>query len=116
MARQFTRLVDIQYVASSASAVYTNASSTTTYIKSLVLYNGNTSAETVRLYNVPDSGGSAGTAADDNQFAEVSLASKETLMFDLPYPITLIDENDTIQASTTTGSKVTIQILGDKDA
>jgi hypothetical protein len=116
MARQFTRLADIQYVADSAGALYTNAASTTTYIKSFVLYNGNTSTETVKLYNVPDSGGSAGTAADANQFAEIALASKETLMFDLPYPITLIDTNDTIQASTNTASKVTVQILGDKDA
>lgn len=115
MARQFTRLVDIQYIASSAGAIYTNASSTKTYIKSLVLFNGNSSTETVKLYNVPDSGGSVGTAGVGNQFAEISLAALETLMFDMPYPITLIDENDTLQASTTTSSKVTVQILGDKD-
>lgn len=116
MARQFTRLTDIQYVASSAGAIYTNAASTTSYIKSLVLFNGHTSTETVKLYNVPDSAGSVGTAGAGNQFAEISLASLETLMFDLPYPITLIDENDTIQAATTTSSKVTVQVLGDKDA
>ena len=115
MARQYTRLADIQYIASSAGAIYTNAASTKTYIKSFVLFNGNTTAETVKLYNVPNSGASAGTAAVSNQFAEISLASTETLMFDLPYPITLIDENDTIQASTTTASKVTVQLLGDKD-
>ena len=115
MARQYTRLADIQYIASSAGAIYTNAASTKTYIKSFVLFNGNTTAETVRLYNVPNSGASAGTAGVSNQFAEISLASTETLMFDLPYPITLIDENDTIQASTTTASKVTVQLLGDKD-
>lgn len=116
MARQFTRLADIQYISNSAASVYTNAASTTTFIKSFVLFNGNTSAETVKLYNVPDSAGSVGTAGDSNQFAEISLAAKETLMFDLPYPITIINENDTIQAVTTTASKVTIQILGDKDA
>ena len=116
MARQFTRLADIQYVASSAGAIYTNPVSTKTYIKSLLLFNGNTTAETVKLYNVPNSGASAGTAGVSNQFAEIVLAAAETLMFDLPYPITIIDENDTIQASTTTASKVTVQLLGDKDA
>lgn len=116
MARQYTRLADIAYVASSAGAVYTNPAATISYIKSVVLFNNNSTAETVKLYNVPDSGGSVGTASAANQFAEISLATKETLMFDLPYPITLIDTNDTIQASTTTGSQVTIQILGDKDA
>jgi len=116
MARQYTRLVDIQYVASTAGAIYTNPASTKSYIKSFILFNGNTSSETVKLYNVPDSTGSAGTAGVDNQFAEIVLAAGETLMFDLPYPITIIDTNDTIQASTTTSSKVTVQILGDKDA
>lgn len=115
MARQFTRLTDIQYVASSAGAIYTNAASTKSYIKSFILFNGNSSTETVKLYNVPDSTGSVGTAGVGNQFAEISLAALETLMFDLPYPVTLIDENDTIQATTTTASKVTVQVLGDKD-
>lgn len=116
MARQFTRLADIQYVGSTAAAIYTNPASTKTYIKSLLLFNGNTTAETVKLYNVPNNGASAGTAGVGNQFAEFVLAAGETLMFDLPYPITIIDENDTMQASTTTASKVTVQLLGDKDA
>lgn len=116
MARQYTRLADIQYVASTAGTIYTNAASTKTYIKSFVLYNGNTTSEVVKLYNVPDSAGSVGTAGLGNQFLELTLATTETLMLDLPYPITLIDANDTIQAATTTASKVTVQILGDKDA
>lgn len=116
MARQFTRLTDIQYVASAAGAIYTNASATKTYIKSFILFNGNTSSEVVKLYNVPDSSGSVGTAGAGNQFSEITLVAGETFMLDLPYPITLIDTNDTIQAVTTTASKVTVQILGDLDA
>lgn len=115
MARQFTRLADIQYVGSTAASIYTNPASTKSYIKSIILFNANTSSETVKLYNVPNSGASVGTAAESNQFAEFTIATKETFMFDLPYPITLIDENDTIQASTTTASKVTVQLNGDKD-
>lgn len=116
MARQYTRLTNIQYVANSAGAIYTNPASTKTYIKSFLLFNNNSTSETVKLYNVPDSGGSVGTASAANQFFEVALASKETLMLDLPYPITIIDTNDTIQASTTSASQVTVQILGDLDA
>jgi hypothetical protein len=115
MARQFTRLTDIQYISNTAGAVYTNPNGRKTYVKSFVIYNNNTSSEIVKLYNVPDSTGSVGTAAAANQFAEVQIVSKETFMLDLPYPITIIDENDTIQASTTTGSQVTIQVLGDFD-
>jgi hypothetical protein len=116
MARQFTRLVDIQYVASTTGAIYTNSASTITYIKSFVLFNGGATSQVVKLYNVPDSTGSVGTASAANQFAEVQIVSKETFMLDLPYPITITDENDTIQAVTDTGSQVTIQVLGDKDA
>lgn len=114
--RQFTRLVDIQYISNVAASLYANPVGTKTYIKSLVLFNGNTSTETIKIYNVPNSGLVAGTAGLSNQFAEITLNSLETLMFDLPYPITLIDEFDTLQASTTTASKVTVQILGDIDA
>ncbi len=116
MARQFTRLADIQYVASSAGSIYANPASTKTYIKSFILFNGNTSAETVKLYNVPDSTCSLGTAGASNQFAEIALGATETLMFDMPYPITLLNENDSIQAVTTTASKVTVQLLGDIDS
>ena len=116
MARQYTRLADIQYIASSAGSIYANPASTKTYIKSLILFNGNTSAETVKLYNVPDSTGSVGTAGVSNQFAEVILGATETLMFDMPYPVTLVDTNDSIQAVTTTASKVTVQLLGDIDS
>jgi hypothetical protein len=116
MARQNTRLVDIQYVASTAGAIYTNPASTKSYIKSFILYNSGATSELVKLYNVPDSAGSVGTAGVGNQFAEVNILSKETFMLDLPYPITIIDTNDTIQAETTTGSQVTVQLLGDIDS
>jgi hypothetical protein len=116
MARQFTRLVDIQYIPSSTGSVYSNPTATRTYIKSFVLFNNNASSEVVKLHNVPDSGGSVGTASAANQFFEITLVSKETFMLDLPYPVTLVDLNDTIQAQTTTGSMVTIQLLGDLDS
>ncbi len=116
MAREFTRLTDIQYVGISAAAVYTNPASTKTYIKSFILFNNGVSSQLVKLYNVPDSTGSVGSAGISNQFAEVQIVSKETFMLDLPYPITIIDQNDTIQAVTDTASQVTIQVLGDKDA
>jgi len=76
----------------------------------------NTVTETVALYNVPDSAGSVGNAANGNKFASISLLSNETLFLDLAYPIVLTDTNDSIQATTTTASKVTVQVLGDKDA
>jgi len=116
MAMQRGKLADIQYVASSTGSIYKNPTSTKTYVRGLVLFNGNTTAENVKLYNVPDSAGSVGTAGAGNQFAELTLYPKETVILDFDYPLVLTDTNDTMQASTTTASKVTVQIVGDKDA
>lgn len=110
-----TRLADIAFVAASAGAIYANPTAAKTYIRSITLFNGNTTTETVKLYNVPDSAASLGAAAAGNQFAELTLAAKETLIVDWAYPIVLKDANDSIQAATTTASKVTAMLHGDTD-
>jgi hypothetical protein len=110
------KLADIQYVASSAGSIYANPASTKTFVSGLTLFNSNTTAETVKLYNVPDSTGSLGTAALANQFLEISLAALETFVLEFPSDgIVLTDTNDSIQAVTTTASKVTVMIHGTKD-
>lgn len=116
MALQYGKLADIQYVASSAGSLYANPASTKTYIKSIVLFNGNTTTETVKLYNVPDATAALGTAGVSNIFLQKDLAANETFIIDLEYPIVLTDQNDSLQAVTTTASKVTVQIMGNKDA
>lgn len=116
MALQYTKLADIQYIPSSAGSLYANPASTKSYIRGIVLFNGNTTTEVVKLHNVPDSAAALGTAGVSNQFTEYSLLTKETLILDFKYPLVLTDQNDSLQGATTTASKVTIQILGDKDA
>jgi hypothetical protein len=107
----WTNIAGIANIASTAGAIRTN--STTTEIKAFIIHNTNTTAETVKLYNVPNSGGSVGTASDTtNIFFEREIATKETFIFDLPYSLTLSAVNDTIQAVTDTANKVTVQILG----
>lgn len=115
MALQRGKLADIQYVSNSAASLYANPSSTKTYIRGIILFNGNTTVETVVLYNVPDAAAALGTAGVSNKFMSVSLVGDETLMIAFPYPIVLTDTNDSIQGSTTTASKVTCQLLGDKE-
>ena len=113
MAFAYSQLTPITTIASSVGAVYTNPSSKTSYIRSIVIHNTNTTAETVALHNVPDNSGSVGTAAATNQFYKTSVAADTTIIIEFPVPgISLSDVNDTIQASTTTASKVTIQISG----
>lgn len=110
------KLADIQYVPATAGSVYANPGSTKSFVKGVVLFNGNTTAETVKLYNVPDSGGSLGTASAANQFLELSLAPLETFVFEAPGDgLPLSDTNDSIQAVTNTASKVTIQLSGLKE-
>jgi len=117
MALNRARLADIQYIASSAGALITNAASTKTWIRGIVIYNGNTTAEAVKLYNVPDSASSVGTAGVSNLFFSQSIAADATVYIEIPGPgLVLEDTNDTIQGVTTTGSKVTVMFTGDDEA
>ena len=117
MALTHMRLTEITTIAATAGAVYTNPASTTAYVTLIVLHNTNTTAEDVELWNVPDSTGSVGTAADTNKFWADSLAANETVFVEVPkIGLVLEDTNDTIQAMTDTASKVTIQIFGSQEA
>lgn len=111
------RLADIQTLSDTAGSLYANPASTKTFIKGVTLFNSNTSSETVKLYCVPDSTGSVGTAAATNQILERSLAAKETLIVDFPNDgVALQDTNDSLQGSSTSASVVTIVLHGAKDA
>jgi hypothetical protein len=110
------RLAEIQTIPSTVGSLYANPSATKSFIKGLTLFNSNTTAETVKLYRVPDSTGSLGTAAVTNQFLEISIAPLETFVLEFPGDGTVLeDTNDSIQGVTTTASKVTVQIHGVKD-
>ncbi len=118
MAFAYSRLTEITTIGTSAAAVLTNASGNTTYVRLIVIHNGNTSAEAVKLYNVPDSSGSVGTAAAANLFHQGDgtggdLSAGATIQLEYAAPgLILTDANDTIQAVTDTADKVTIQIFG----
>lgn len=110
------KLIDIQFVSATTGVLYANPATTKSFIGGITLFNGNTTAESVKLYNVPDSSGSVGTAAPVNQFLDVSLEPLETFVFEFPADgAVLSDLNDTIQGVTNTGSKVTIQFHGALD-
>jgi hypothetical protein len=113
MQRLYTRIAEPQWIPLNAGVVYTNPGSTSSYIKSIVVFNSSSSTANIKLYNVPDDAGSIGTATLGNQFLDVDLVGRETFMFDLPYPITLIDANDTLQAVCSSANTAVIQILGD---
>lgn len=110
---QLAKLGDIQYVPSSVGSVYSNPASTKTFVRSILLYNGDTVVQNISLHNVADSAGSVGTAGAGNRFFKQNLAADETLEIPFGYALVLTDTNDSIQAVTTTASKVTIMLMGD---
>lgn len=115
MTLQKAKLTEVLQVSSSAGSVYANPSSTKTFIKSILVFNSHSSDVVLKLYNVPDSTGSLGTAATANQVLEKTLISKESFEWSLNYPLTLTDTNDSIQAQANITDVLNIQIYGDKD-
>jgi hypothetical protein len=118
MALQRTKLADIQFISATVAPLYTNPLGIKTYLKGVILFNSNVATEVVRLYVVPDTAGNVGTAATMNQIAQIGLLPNETVFFPLNMdgqPLVMINPNETFQASTTTASKVTALILGDKE-
>lgn len=99
------------------STVYTVGSAKTTYIRSLIIHNIDTvNPSTVKIHVVPNSGGSTGTASSINQLAQLSIQPTDTYFFELAYPITLANNNDTVQVyNSSTTDAVNVLILGDKE-
>ena len=113
MALAPAKLSEIDYIASTAGSVYTNPAATTTYVKTLLIHNTNTTTEAIVINRVPNSGGSLGTAAASNRMYNFNLVANDTieLKFEGPGQI-LTAQNDAIFAVTTTASKVTITVMG----
>ena len=96
--------------------IYTNPASTKTYIKGFVLHNAGVSSAFCRLYDVPNSAGSVGTASSNNQFFSQYINAGETTFLEYPYPLTRTGTNDSIRFyNSTSGQVINIQILGDAD-
>ena len=99
-------------LAATAGAIYTVGAATTANVKTIVLFNAGSGTNTVKLYAVPNSGGSVGTAAAANQFFEEAIASKTTIEFSPAFPIVYSAQNDTIQGSATNAAQVTYFVMG----
>jgi len=95
--------------------IYTNLSSTKTYIKAFVMHNAGVSTAFCKLHDVPNSGGSVGTASSNNQFFSQNINIGETVFLEYPYPLTLTGTNDSIRFEASTTGPINIQILGDRD-
>jgi len=113
MAFEMKRLADIGTLSASAASIFANPADKTSLVKAITLFNSHSSAVTVKLYRVPDSGGSLGTAAAGNQFFERELAVNETFLYEAAgQGMVLEDTNDSIQGEAGTASVVTVSIDG----
>ena len=95
----------------------TVASNKKIYVKSIMAhapYVGLASG-TAQVYMVPNSGGSAGTAATTNQIFNSDIYAGETLLFEPSYPIVIDSTGDTIQVGTG-ATTINFLITGDKEA
>ena len=88
------------------------------YVKSLLIHGlDNDSTNEVEIHVVPNNGGNVGTASSVNRIARVGLSTNDTYFFEAAYPITLVNNNDTIQCVNAVGSNaVNVIVLGDKEA
>jgi len=89
-------------VAASAGAIY-SPSGVVGYVKTIILYNSHTSAESVILYD-------NGTAIA-NTLLQVDIDPNETLTWEFGHML-VIDDGDTLQADTVTASKVNFFLYG----
>jgi hypothetical protein len=116
MAFSYERLTEITTMTSTApTAILTNTSGEKRYVRLIIIHNPSTAAATATLWNVPDSTGTVGVAADANKFYSASIASSGTEQLEYAVPgIILSDTNDTIQAQASIAT-MTVQIYGGKE-
>jgi hypothetical protein len=109
MAFTYSRLKETAYLGDTTGTALVEHSSGFTYIRLIILYNSDSSARTVSLYNVPD----GAAVGNSHQFFGASLDAAQTVMLEFPAPgIMLKDNLDRIWGKASVASKVTVQIYG----
>jgi len=111
------KLCNMSFISSTALPYIMNSGNignpiTKTYIKSIIIYNNNTTLETVSMWNVPNQLNLSGTANSSNKFYSVNLAPNEMESIEFQMPIVLNGINDSIFVSSNSNGFVTIQSYG----
>ena len=104
--------------ANQTTAVLTVGSAQTAYVKGILLHNlSESDVQNTKIYVVPNSGGSAGSATTQNQVAKIGLGTADTFFFEPSYPITLTANGDTIQVENeaSVNGAINVLVLGDKE-
>jgi len=110
---QYINLGAPAWITGSVAAIYTNPSSTTTYIRAIRYHNTDTVAHKITVYEVPNNAGAVGTYAANEEMFSYTLQPGELIADEICGPgLTLTGVNDTIQAICDTASKVTVKFIG----
>jgi len=119
MALAQTTLGGVVHISTGAAAtVYTVSSGKPVYIRSLIVHGLNDEfTNNVEIFVVPNNGGSVGTASSVNRIAKLGISTCDTFFFECAYPITLVNNNDTVQVKNSFGlDAINVVVLGDKEA
>tara|TARA_Y100000004_G_scaffold41846_1_gene45677 strand:- start:1061 stop:1420 length:360 start_codon:yes stop_codon:yes gene_type:complete len=106
-----------QVAAATTTAVVTVGSAKTVYVRALEIHSlDTTNVANVQVHVVPAaSGGGAGAATSITRIARLGISTEDTYFFENAYPITLNNNNDTIQIYNEGGDAVNVLVLGDKE-
>jgi len=99
---------------SATTTIYTVASSKTAYIRAILLHNTDgTDAQKADIHLVPN----GGSKADANKIGSISLAAEDTAFFEVPFPIVLSTNGDTVQIHNNGSSDaINALVIGDKES
>jgi hypothetical protein len=98
------------FLTTSATAILTIADNKKTRIKSIDLFNQDSSPITVNIWLAPNDGGSARTVSGSDRYKRVTVIVMGLSCLGLEVDWILDATNDTIQASASTASKVSAVI------
>jgi hypothetical protein len=107
-----TKIADVQWVPSTIAPVIEVTEYGRTYIKGFLLHNTTSSAVNIKIHVVPAADDLLGQPSILNQALDTDIPARDTLCFDLSYPVTLQAIGDSVQAVASVAEAVSITPLG----
>ena len=112
-------LVGITGISSTALPLVRNITNSKINIYNMLFHNTSSSVETVKIFDVLNSGGNLAAISSGNQISELTLSGADTLIFGEEYNMILNrlqNTNDSLYFSTTTSGAVNLMVFGETGA
>ena len=112
MAFDYAMLTNVRPIYAVSSSIYTNPSSTTSYIRTIFFHVVTSSMQTISLWNLA----SGTTVSSSNKIFQYTLSGSNSFMLELGIPgIILTNESASIWATTTDNNGTNVMIMGGKE-